>query len=201
MKNNTHKRLNLAAVSLAMLLVGAVTVSAVEVNVGTGVKVESGGSQTSVNASATGTVQSQNKPATSTPRSTTSLVVKSLLSIANRDGGIGAEVRLVAREQASTSAKVKEDMDDLNSESKVKVFFFGPDYKNLGELRSTIVTTENHIARLEKVQNRAVSTSVKADLQVQIEALKAQASSTQAFIDANESKLSLLGWFVRIFSK
>ncbi|MBI2673820.1 MAG: hypothetical protein HYX23_00890 [Candidatus Zambryskibacteria bacterium] len=178
-----HKRFSLAVATLAVLLAGGATASAVEVNVGAGVNVYGGGSQTSVSASATGSAQSQNKPATSTQgnatsssraeghqgdeqKSKVSLVVKSLLAIADRDSGIGADIRLVAQEQASTTAQVNNSMAKVISENKVKVFLFGPDYKNLGELRSAIVTTQNHIARLKKAEQKTASASVKADLEV-----------------------------------
>jgi hypothetical protein len=128
-------------------------------------------------------------------------IVKDLLSVADRDWGIGEDVRIVAREQASTSEKVKKDMDEVDSESSLKVFFLGTNYKNTGDLRSTIVTTQNHIARLKKAEERTTSTTTKTDLEVQITELQKVASSTQAFIDANEGKFSLFGWFVRIFAK
>ena len=213
MKNNTKGYL--LSVFLVMSLVLVNTASAVEVGV-----------NVNVNASATGTVQSKNKPATtgstSSPqatlgnatsssnssgsqgdanRSAVSLVVRSLLAIADRDGGIGAEVRLVAQEQASTTIQTNESKNEVESDGSVKVFFFGPDYKNLGELRSSIVTTENNITRLEKAAARTTSASVRADLEVQIQALEAEASSTEAFVKENESKFSLLGWFVKIFVK
>ena len=205
MKSNT--RIYLLSVFLVMSLVIVNTVSAVEVGV-----------NVNVNASATGTVQSQNKPATTTPgnatsssnssgsqgdanRSGVSLVVRSLLAIADRDGGIGREVRLVAQEQASTTVQTNESKSKVESDGNVKIFFFGPDYKNLGELRSSIATTENNITRLEKAAARTTSASVRADLEIQIQALEAEASSTEAFVKENESKFSLLGWFVKIFVK
>jgi hypothetical protein len=214
MKKSTIRGVYPLSVFLILLLAVTVKVSALSVDVSTSAKLEGGDSSTSVNASATGSVKSQNSsPATGSAtssakssgaegdaqKSAVALVVKSLLSIADRDGGIGADVRLVAQEQASTSAKVKIEMDELNSESKVKVFFFGPNYRNLGELRSSIVTTQNHIARLKKAEERTTSASVKADLEVQIKALQVQASTTESFVLANENKLSLLGWFVHIF--
>ncbi|KND47675.1 MAG: hypothetical protein AB201_01935 [Parcubacteria bacterium C7867-006] len=219
MKNNTKRFYLLSALSVFLLVFG-VKVSALSVGVNTKAEVEVG-SKTS--ASATGTVKMEsgernddgddNSSATSSDkrednenlgdehRSAVSTVVKNLLMVANRDGGIGAEVRLVAQEQASTSAKVKTDIDELNSESKLKVFLLGPNYRNIGELRSTIVTTQNHIERLKKAEQKTASVSVKADLQAQIKALEGISSSTQAFVEANENKLSLFGWVVHIFVK
>lgn len=134
-------------------------------------------------------------------RSRVANIVQDLLSIADREGGIGEEIRLVAQEQASTSIKVKDDMDEVNGESGLKVFLFGSNFKNLGDLRSTIVTTNNHIERLKKAEQRASNSSVRADLTAQITALQNVASTTESFVEQNESKFSLLGWLVRLFSK
>lgn len=134
-------------------------------------------------------------------RSRVASVVNSLLSIADKDNEIGDDIRFVANEQASTSEKVKRDMDEINGESSLKRFFFGTNFKNTGELRSTIVTTQNHIDKLKKAEDRTTNTSVKADLSAQIIELQKVASSTQGFIDDNENKFSLLGWFVRLFSR
>jgi len=164
-------------------------------------KMESGEQNTRGTNSNAVSAQATSSTRGSTERSAVASFVQSLLSVANRDGGIGPEVRLVAQEQASTSEKVKTDMDNLGGESKIKVFLFGPNYRNLGDLRSSIVTTQNNIDRLKKAQTKATSASVKADLEVQIKALEDVASSTEAFVEANESKLSILGWFVKIFVK
>lgn len=128
-------------------------------------------------------------------------VVRELLSVADREDGIGADVRLVAEEQASTSEKVKKSMDEVDSESSLKKFFLGPNFKNLGDLRSTIVTTQNHIERLKKAEDRMASSTVKADLSAQISELEKVASSTEAFVNSNEERFSLFGWFVRLFSR
>lgn len=206
MKNNINSKFYLIAMCLAVLLSFGVNVSAIEVgaNVNVNVGVGASNATATANMSATGTAASSQNSGGSQGdenRSEVSAVVRSLLSIADRDGGIGADVRLVAQEQASTTAQVKESMAEISADNGLKIFLFGPDYKNLGKLRSAIVTTENHIERLRMAQARTTSASVKADLEVQINVLEGTASSTQAFVDENEDQLSILGWFVRIFSE
>lgn len=134
-------------------------------------------------------------------KSTVAVVVQKLLSVADRDGGIGAEVRLIAQEQASTSDKVKKDMDEIANENPLKRFFFGTSYKNTGELRSTVVTTQNHITRLKKALEKTTSTTTKVELSAQIAELEKVASSTETFIKTNESKFSIFGWFNKFISK
>jgi len=153
---------------------------------------------TSTNATST---EAKGKNQGDEHKSAVALVVQKLLSVADREGGIGTEVRAIAQEQASTSDKVKKDMDEINNENPLKRFLFGTNYKNTGELRSTIVTTRNHIDRLKNALEKTTSTSTKAELAAQISELEKVASSTEAFIKANESKFSLLGWLSKFLSR
>jgi len=132
-------------------------------------------------------------------RSAVAKAVASLLMVADRAGGIGQEVRDVAQEEKDTHDKVADMMDTIEKRNGLMTFLFGTDYKNLGVLRSTLVTSENGIDRLMKAKEKA-NRSVQPDIDTQIEALKAENAKVQAFITENESKFSIFGWLVRFFS-
>jgi len=131
-------------------------------------------------------------------RSAVADIVRKLLLDADRDGGIGAEVRAIASLQASSSENSAKAMDTLGNEGGFKKFLLGPDFKSLGDLRSTMMTTQNSIERLTRARDRATSASVRADLDVQITALKGVASSTDAFVKSHQGGFSLFGWLVRL---
>lgn len=128
-------------------------------------------------------------------------IVHKLREAADQDEGIGDEVRAVAEEEASSTEQATEAMRDLDNEGAIKKFFLGPDFGSLGELRSTLVATENHIDRLTKAQERVTDPAAKTTLESQIAALQDVASSTREFIDAHENTFSLFGWLVRFFSQ
>ena len=171
------------------------------------------GAGASASASATGTAKMDN--ATSAPRgnsatstgvqmraenqSDVATQVQALLQVADRIGGIGADVRLIAREHASSSAQIEESEDAVDSRPGWLTFLFGTDYGNLGKLRSEIVTTQNHIKRLSDARDRTADVTAKAELQTQINALEVQASTTAAFVADNEDQFSIFGWLVRVF--
>lgn len=134
-------------------------------------------------------------------RSEVANIVQKLTGIAGRDSKIGIEVREIAKEQKDISEKASEEIKATEERSGWKTFFIGTDWKNIGQLRSELVTTANHIDRLIKAKERATSQSVKDDLDVQIKALQETKAKVEAFIKDNESKFSLLGWVVRLFSK
>ncbi|MFA6095320.1 MAG: hypothetical protein WC767_00540 [Candidatus Paceibacterota bacterium] len=111
-----------------------------------------------------------------------------------------SDVREVSKEWKEAEGKITEGVKKVQERDGFKTLLIGTDYKTLGELRSTVITTENHIDRLEKAVERSRDAQVKLDLEAQIQALRETASTTEVFIRDNEGKFSLLGWFVRIFA-
>jgi hypothetical protein len=125
--------------------------------------------------------------------------VQNLLDTADREkGGIGEEVRAIAQEQNDDKEEVAREIDEVNNRSGFKTFFIGTDYKNLGNLRSAIAKTQTQIDRLTRLLETATGTT-KTDIEDQIQALKDQQDKINNFIDDNEGKFSLFGWFVKLF--
>ena len=135
-------------------------------------------------------------------RSTVSTFVQSLLNVADREqGGIGEEVKAVAQAQNDTKDKVADGIDKINNRNKIKTFLIGTDYKNIGQLRSEMVKTRNQIDQLNRLVDKTTSEENKTALQAQIQALEQEQQKINDFLKANESKFSLFGWLVKLFSK
>lgn len=134
-------------------------------------------------------------------RSIVADVVLSLKALADRDGGIGEEVRKVAQEQASSSEHAAEAMAKVEARSVLLTFLFGADFKNLGTLRSELATTQNHIDQLTRAKAKAVSADVKAGIDAQISALQKANADASAFVEAHADTFSVFGWFTRLFNK
>lgn len=126
-------------------------------------------------------------------------VVKDLTDLADKDTNIGEDVRAVAKEQETSNEHATEAMKAIEARGGFKTFLIGTDYKNIGALRSEVVTTQNSIDRLTKAMDRATDDFVKAELDTQIKALQETNTNATNFINTNESKFSLFGWFVKLF--
>lgn len=133
-------------------------------------------------------------------RSDVANAVQVLLEAADRDGGIGKDVREIAQTLASSSEKAEKARNEVANRPLWMTLLFGEDYKNLGELRSQLVTTQNSIDRLTGALERASTTSVKAELQEQIDTLKDMAADTEEFLKSHEETFSVFGWFFKMFS-
>ena len=132
-------------------------------------------------------------------RSKVAETVKALTDLAGKDQNIGEDVRVVAQEQESSNERATKAIEVVEARGGFKTFLIGTDYKNIGALRSEVVTTQNSINRLTKAKERATDDSVKADLDAQIKALEETNMSALNFIKTNESKFSIFGWLVKLF--
>ncbi len=152
------------------------------------------GNATSTNASANGQLTAESH------RSTVAAFVQSLLAVANREGGIGAQVRAVAESQqdsASTSANAIAKVEGVGG---LHALFLGSDYHSLGQLRSEMATTSANIAKLQDLLAKATSDSDKAELSAQIQVLQDSQAKIDAFVKAHENSFSFFGWFMKMFA-
>lgn len=126
-------------------------------------------------------------------------VVKKLEKIADLDKGIEVEVDNVAKKEKEAGEKVKGKMDAVDKRGGFKTFLIGSDYKNLGELRSELVTTENSLNRLNKALEKTTDDAVKTDLRTQISELSSIKTEAESFVKSMEGRFSLFGWLARMF--
>jgi len=134
-------------------------------------------------------------------RSEVAKVVQSLVKVANKDSNIGEEVRAVAQQEKDSGDKVKEKMNTVEKRNGFKTFLIGSDYKNLGDLRSELVTTQNNLDRLNVALEKTTSSTTKAELQTQIDKLSTILTNAKNFIKSEEGKFSLFGWLLKMFNK
>jgi hypothetical protein len=134
-------------------------------------------------------------------RSAVAVFVQSLLSVADREDGIGPEVREIARAQNDSASTTTIAMSKVENRGSFRTFLFGSDYANLGVMRSQIATTTNNINRLKTLLEQTTNEQDRRELTVQIQALEIEQARISAFIKTNESKFSLFGWFNKLMTR
>ena len=133
-------------------------------------------------------------------RSAVANFVQNLLQVADREGGIGQQVRVIAQQQNQSASTTIQAMEKVQTRSKIKTFFFGSDYKNLGTLRSEMVQTRNRLEQLNRLMEKVQDEGDKTELQNQIQTLEQEQTKIESFIKAEEGKFSLFGWLVKLFN-
>jgi len=134
-------------------------------------------------------------------RSAVANFVQSLLQVADREGGIGEQVRVIAQQQNDSKNTTTQAIEKVEKRNKIKTFLFGSDYKNLGALRSEVVHTRNRLEQLNRLLEDATDEANKTELQNQIQTLEQEQTKIENFIEAQEGKFSLFGWLLKMFNK
>ena len=107
----------------------------------------------------------------------------------------------MAQSQNDSASTTAEAMTKVEDRGALRTLFFGSDYKNLGVIKSEIVTAENNINQLKNLLAKTTSDTDKAELTAQIKVLEDSKVKVDAFVKTHESSFSLFGWFTKIFAK
>jgi hypothetical protein len=207
------KKSILAAAAVTLLIAGSMNVthaqtqsqnrdneSSASVRVNSSIKATNGSStssvriEKSVNGNATTTVHE-----TRGNGSNISVFVQTLLNSSDRIGGIGPEVRVIAREQASSSERMERAREKIEARARLSNIFAGSDYENIGVLRREMTSTRNRIDRLNRELEKVASSTVKAEIQTQINLLEEDQEKIRVFIQEHEDTFSLFGWLRKLF--
>lgn len=134
-------------------------------------------------------------------RSVVASFIQTLLGAADRMDGASSEVRAIAQEQVTSSEKVIDAVKKAKKRGWIKTMLIGSDYKNLGAIRSEIMTTENRMERLIRETERIVLPADRMAIMDEIQLIRDEQTKLKTFVEANESKFSLFGWAARLFQK
>ena len=132
--------------------------------------------------------------------SAVALKVQELLQL-RTEGGIGDQVRQIARDQIQSQIQIQEQVDKVDSRGKLVKLLLGPDYKALKNINQLMEQNRQRIQLLQELQNQLVSQVDKINIEETIQALIQENTSLQEAISAEEKTKSLLGWFLKLFVK
>jgi hypothetical protein len=122
--------------------------------------------------------------------------VKSLNDVADiEEGGIGKQVRTVARAQRLSADKVVSLMDDVKTRGGLVRFLFGPRKDGLDGIQEEIAANNARIAILNSVIAQINDADIKAILAKQVENLQQETTNLTSFVNGELDKSSLLAWF------
>lgn len=127
--------------------------------------------------------------------------VKELLADEERVGGIGQEVREIAKMQNQAQQKIQSQVDKLASRSGLLKGLLGPDFKTIGNLRQELSQNQLRIKKLEELKNEVSNQAEETEIQEMIQALVEQNTALETQINQEEDSFSLFGWLVKLFNK
>lgn len=156
--------------------------------------------ESDMNKSESSSTDDNGKFSSESHRSMVAAFVHSLLGVADREGGIGAQVRAVAQSQNDSASVTATAFEKVEGRGSFHTFLTGSDYKNLGVLRSQIASTSANIMKIKAVLPQVTNKVDRTELNAQIKVLEDEQVKTDAYINAKENAFSLFGWLNRMFS-
>jgi cob(I)alamin adenosyltransferase len=128
--------------------------------------------------------------------------VKSLDDVADIEGGgIGKQVRTIARAQKLSADKVATLIEDAQGRSAIAEFLIGPKTDDLDEIQNEILANNVRIEILNRAIAQVTDADIKAILSEQVAALQQETTKLTSFVDSQLDKSSLFGWLSVFFPK
>jgi len=113
---------------------------------------------------------------------------------------VSNQIQQVVTEREQTQAETVDAIAEVESRGKIKTFLVGTDYKNLGQLRSSLVHNRNEIRKLTKSLALVQTPEGKALIEAQLTTLMQERERIKTVITTNESNFSLFGWVARFLN-
>jgi len=126
--------------------------------------------------------------------------VQRLLAVPDRDGGIGAEIREIARQQKTTQASIAGELRQVQNQNRWLRWLIGPSKSNLDKLVDQQEQIEKRIARLQELQLETVDEAIQQTLEEAMIALEEQQLLLDQEIETETNRFSLLSWALNTFS-
>ncbi len=111
---------------------------------------------------------------------------------------IGEELDEIVSEEEGEAEETAEAIEEVEGQPGWKTLLLGPDYKNLGQLRSALAHNENTVRKLTQTAERVQGEDTSGAIQEQLRLLEQERERIASVITENESQFSILGWFTKL---
>ncbi len=125
--------------------------------------------------------------------------VEEILAEKQGVGGIGEQVRAIAKAQSDSQQLVSTELDNLQGRKGVTKKIFGPDYKALKNLGEEIKQNQLRIRELNQLQIEVSNQAEATQIESLIKAMNEQNTALTAQIEEEQEVGSVLGWFFKLF--
>jgi len=134
-------------------------------------------------------------------RSQVANAVQEMLQIAERNGGIGHQVKTIAQTQIQNQEKLEASLQKIQSRSGFTKFFIGPNYSEINNAKKILEQNREQIKQLNQVKNQLVNQGDVQNLTLQIQTLEQANLEIENSLLTAQKGFSLFGWVFRLFSK
>ena len=120
--------------------------------------------------------------------------------IKKSDEEVAGELEKIAEEGELVEEETVQSMKKIENQNGFKKFLIGTDYKNLGQLRSSLAHNENQVRQLTQISEELEEGEEKEAIKEQLMTMMQERERIKSIITENEEGFSLLGWVFRLMN-
>lgn len=133
-------------------------------------------------------------------RSQVANAVQAMLQVADRSGGIGQQVRIIAQNQNQNQTKLEQNVEKIESRGGLAKFFIGPNYGEIKDAKKTLDQNREQIRQLNQISTQLENEGDQQQLTEQIKILEQANQDIETLLASAQSGFSLFGWLNKIVS-
>ena len=134
-------------------------------------------------------------------RSAVANAVQEMLQVAERNTGIGEQIRVIAQNQNRNQEDIEESLAKVQKRSSIAKAIMGPDYGEINKAQELLNQNRSQIQQMEEIRNQVVSEEDKQVLNEQIQLINNANEEIKDLLDNSQKGFSLLGWMFKIFNR
>ncbi len=127
--------------------------------------------------------------------------VHEMLQIAERNSGIGEQVRLIAQAQNQNQEQLESSLEKVQKRNEFTKLFFGPDYGEISKAEQVLEQNREQIEQLSQLQTQLTNQADQQVLTQQIQLLEQANLEIENSLNKQKGGFSLLGWMFKLFNK
>ncbi|MFH1890490.1 MAG: hypothetical protein ABIJ91_02925 [Candidatus Kuenenbacteria bacterium] len=134
-------------------------------------------------------------------RSEVASAVQEILQVAERDSGVGQQVKIIAQTQAQNQEKLEASLQKVQNRSGLVKFFVGPNYEEINNAKNLLEQNREQIKQLDQIKNQLTNQDDQQKLTEQIQLFERSNQEIENSLDISQKGFSLFGWLFRLFTK
>jgi len=127
--------------------------------------------------------------------------VQEILQVAERNAGIGQQVRVIAQVQNENQEKLEASLQKIQSRRGFIKFFIGANYGEIDNAKKALEQNREQIKQFNQIESQPVNQDDQQKLTEQIRVLEQANLQVENSLNTAQKSFSLFGWLFRLFVK
>ena len=134
-------------------------------------------------------------------RSIVANAVQEIVKVAERNGGVGKEIKVIAQTQTQNQEKLEIGIQKIQGRSGFAKFFIGPNYNEIKNSYKLLEQSKKQIQELYQLRTQVVNQGDQLQIVEQIQLLEQANQQIETSLNEAPKGFSLFGWIFRLFTK